>query len=468
MKMKCNQLMRLGEIIRVLIFLLWIFYVRYRGKKNDEKKAVALRLSFEKLGSVFIKFGQMLALRPDYLSDTYCNELYKLLDQVPAFSKEQVMEVIQQELKSNTDELFIDFNFIPVASASFAQVHKAKLENGDLVAVKIQRPHIKRNVNSDIALLKMIAWVGDFIFRPANKFVTIINEFELWTKDELQYEIEAKNIETFNYFESLINNGIRGPKVYRKYSSSKILTMEFIEGYSLAQIIQAVREKNLDIQKKLTAWKFKGDEIVNKLMRNSLEMSHIHGFFHADPHPANIIYNKNKELIYIDFGIVGVLSKPERILVLRYLRSMLTGNSNDAFEALLALCVEYQTSNLEKVRVGYEIVSKRLKETFDSKTYLEQQKKSGPILIEALHLFQKNNFKVSMSLVRYFKAFETIEGLIFSLHPQLQVKNMAKEFRRVSILSIIDSLPNALEEKGIDGIVLKVITAIEDGFLLKK
>lgn len=455
------------EIVSASVYLLYIFFIRYRGK-NIGKKAILLRLSLEKLGSVFIKLGQMLALRPDFLSDAYCNELYKLLDQVPVFLKQQVEEIIQQELKSKTDKLFFEFDFVPVASASFAQVHKAKLENGEIVAVKIQRPNIKKNVDSDIALLKKIAWIVDFIFRPANKFINIINEFELWTRDELNYEIEAKNIETFNHFESLINDGIRGPKVFKKLSSSKILTMEFIEGFSLAQIIQAERNKDRNIQKKLLAWKFKGNEVVNKLMRNSLEMSHIHGFFHADPHPANIIFNKKQELIYIDFGIVGILSKTERILILRYLRSMLTGNSGSAFNALLALCTDYPINKLEEVRQGYDKISQKLNETFKSTTYLEQQKRSGPILVEALNLLQKNNFKVSISLIRYFKAFETIEGLIFSLYPRLQVKSMAKEFRRVSIISIIDSLPLVFEESGVNDIVYKIITAIEDGFLLKK
>jgi ubiquinone biosynthesis protein len=192
----------------------------------------------------------------------------------------------------------------------------------------------------------------------------------------------------------------------------------------------------------------------------------VHGFFHADPHPANIIFNKEGELVFIDFGIVGVLARKERLLILRYLRSMLTGNSDGALDSLISLCGENGSNNITEVRKGYKLISERLARTFDSKTYLEQQKQSGPILVEALNLLQRNGFKVPVSIVRYFKAFETIEGLIFALYPELQVKNMVKEFRRVSIINIIDSLPTSLEEKGLDNILLKLISSIEDSLLL--
>jgi ubiquinone biosynthesis protein len=283
----------------------------------------------------------------------------------------------------------------------------------------------------------------------------------------LDYQLEAVNIERFNELENIVKDGIRGPRIYQKYSTNKVLVMEYVDGYSLSQIIQAKRDKNTAILNKLKSLNFDGKLIVNKLIRNTLEMSHIHGFFHADPHPANVIFNEKGELIFIDFGIVGTLSKKERVLILRYLRSMLTGNSNDAFNSLVSLCGENTPSNLAEVRKGYDIISEKLVGTFDSKTYLAQQKQSGPILVEVLNLLQRNGFQVPVGIVRYFKAFETIEGLIFALHPELQIKNMVKEFRRVSILNIIDSLPTTLEEKSLNDIMLKLISSIEDGLLLR-
>ena len=467
MKNAISRLIRLGGILSVSLRLGWAIFVRLRKNDDISKRATLLRESLEKLGSVFIKLGQMLALRPDVISDIYCNELYKLLDEVPSFPKSQVEEVIREELGHDTGKLFNEFDSTPVASASFAQVHKATLKNGTIVAVKVQRPNAKELVESDLSILRKIAWLVDILFRPSNKLSNIVEEFESWTKDELNYELEATNIEKFNEVEKLVKDGIRGPKVYRKFSTPRVLTMEYIDGFNLSHIIRSKKEKNSATLKELELLGFDGKEIVSHLIRNTLEMSHIHGFFHADPHPANIIFTRDKELVFIDFGIMGTLSKRERILILKYLRSMMTGNSTESINTLITLCGVYSSDNLNAVKSEYDLLVKKITDTFDAKTYLEQQKQSGPILVESLNLLQRNGFKVPVSIVRYFKGFETIEGLIFALYPELQIKNMVKEFRRVSIMNIIDSLPESLEEKGLNEIVLKLIGSIEDGLLLK-
>ena len=467
MKNAISRLIRLGGILSVSLPLGWAIFIRLRKNDDISKRATLLRESLEKLGSVFIKLGQMLALRPDVISDIYCNELYKLLDEVPSFPKSQVEQVIREELGHDTGKLFNEFDSTPVASASFAQVHKATLKNGTIVAVKVQRPNAKELVESDLSILRKIAWLVDILFRPSNKLSNIVEEFESWTKDELNYELEATNIEKFNEVEKLVKDGIRGPKVYRKFSTPRVLTMEYIDGFNLSHIIRSKKEKNSATLKELELLGFDGKDIVSHLIRNTLEMSHIHGFFHADPHPANIIFTRDKELVFIDFGIMGTLSKRERILILKYLRSMMTGNSTESFNTLITLCGVYSSDNLNAVKNEYDLLVKKITGTFDAKTYLEQQKQSGPILVESLNLLQRNGFKVPVSIVRYFKGFETIEGLIFALYPELQIKNMVKEFRRVSIMNIIDSLPESLEEKGLNKIVLKLIGSIEDGLLLK-
>ena len=221
MKNAISRLIRLGGILSVSLRLGWAIFVRLRKNDDISKRATLLRESLEKLGSVFIKLGQMLALRPDVISDIYCNELYKLLDEVPSFPKSQVEEVIREELGHDTGKLFNEFDSTPVASASFAQVHKATLKNGTIVAVKVQRPNAKELVESDLSILRKIAWLVDILFRPSNKLSNIVEEFESWTKDELNYELEATNIEKFNEVEKLVKDGIRGPKVYRKFSTQE-------------------------------------------------------------------------------------------------------------------------------------------------------------------------------------------------------------------------------------------------------
>lgn len=434
-----------------------------KEKFVSKTSAVLIRKSLERLGSVFVKLGQMLALRPDFIPVVFCDELYKLLDQVPPFESKQALEILRHELGSINFSKLLELNPIPVASASFAQVHKAKLDNGDVVAVKIQRPNIDAVVRRDLAIMRFLARLFDLWFHPANKLINIVEEFNTWTNDELDYSLEAINIEKFNETARIMGDDIRGPKIYRELSTSKVLTMEFIDGYSLTQIITLLKEGK---KKQIRELGFDGKNIVDKLIKNMLEMSHVHGFFHADPHPANIIFTPEKELVLIDFGIVGNLSKIERTLLLRYFRTLMTGNSKDSFSSLLELCGNKQPVNLDQIKEQYSALIDRFVKTFDSKTYLEQQIKSGPILAETLCLMQGNRMKVPISIVRYFKAFETVEGLIFTLYPKLQIQDMLKEFRRVSIINIVDSVPTQVYEKNVNILVFKLIDSIERSLLL--
>lgn len=456
------KLMRILQISKELLFLSIQTKLWDRNQFVSKTNAVLIRKSLERLGSVFVKLGQMLALRPDFISPIFCDELYKLLDQVPPFESKLAMDILKRELEGDFPKL-LELEPIPTASASFAQVHRAKLDNGDVVAVKIQRPGLELVVRRDLGILKFLACLFDFLFRPTNKLINIVKEFEIWTKDELDYSLEATNIEKFNEVANLVGDGIRGPRVYKNLSTPKVLTMEFIEGYSLTQVISLLREGK---KKQVRELGFDGKDIVDKLIKNMLEMAHIHGFFHADPHPANIIFTPEGELVLIDFGIVGILTKKERVLILRYFRTLLAGNSKDSFDSLLELCGNKQPENIDQIKEKYRILVEKFVATFHSKSYLEQQIKSGPILAGTLSLMQSNGMEVPVSIVRYFKTFETIEGLIFALYPELQIQDMLKEFRRVSIINIVDSLPTKFDEKNINSLVLKLIDSIEKSLIL--
>jgi ubiquinone biosynthesis protein len=454
--------MRAPQIIKELSILT----LKTKPWKKDEfatkSNAILIRKTLERLGSVFIKLGQMLALRPDVIPPVFCDELYGLLDNVPPFDSALAINILKQELGNNYSKI-LEFESTPVASASFAQVHKARLKNGKVLAVKIQRPDINSLVQKDLAIIRFLAKTFDVLVHPTNELARIVDEFESWTHDELNYAIEADNIEKFNNVAELVGDGIRGPKVYTQLSTLKVITMEYIEGYSLTQIIGFVRHNN---SKQIKRIGFDGKEVVTKLIRNILETSHVYGFFHADPHPANIIFTPEKELVFIDFGIVGILSKKDRILVLRYLRELLIGKADESFDSLMKLCGNPTVDNIEKIRNTYRILIRKFMDTIEAKTYLDQQIKSGPILAQTLNLLQNNNVKLPISIVRYFKAFETIEGLIFALYPSLQIKDMVKEFRRVSIVNIVDAIPNAISEKNLNKIVLGVIDSLEKNLML--
>ena len=454
--------MRLLQIIKEASVLIFKTKPWKKEEFATNANALLIRKTLERLGSVFIKLGQMLALRPDFIPPVFCDELYSLLDNVPPFDSTLASTILKQELGDTYSQIF-EYESQPIASASFAQVHKAKLKNGNVLAIKIQRPDVYSLVQHDLAIMKFVAKSFDLLFRPTNKLSNIVEEFESWTQDELDYVLEASNIEKFDKVADLVGDGIRGPKVYTQLSTSKILTMEFIDGYNLTQIIGFIRHKET---KKLKQIGFDGKEVTLKLIRNILETSHVHGFFHADPHPANIIYTPDGELVFIDFGIVGNLSKKDRILMLRYFRELLVGKADESLDSLLKLCGGPVLMNIEEVRNKYRILIHNFMDTIEAKTYLEQQIKSGPILAETVNLLQNNGVKMPVSIVRYFKGFETVEGLIFALYPELQIKDMVKEFRRVSIVNIVDAIPAAISEKNLNNIVLSVIDSLEKNLVL--
>lgn len=454
--------MRALEIIKELLVLILKTKPWRRDRFATKPNAVLIRQACERLGSVFIKLGQMLALRPDFIPPVFCDELYSLLDNVPPFDSTVATAIVKQQLGSNYSNI-LQFESSPVASASFAQVHRAKLKNGDATAIKIQRPDVASLVRNDLAIMKFLAKSFDILLRPTNRLSNVVDEFEAWTRDELNYETEAKNIETFNAVAELVDDGIRGPKVYRQLTTKNVLTMEYIEGYSLTQIIGFVRRGD---RKKLKELGFDGKEVINALIRNILETAHVHGFFHADPHPANIIVTPSGELVFIDFGIVGSLSKKERVLILRYFRELLVGKADESFDSLFALCGSPMLPNIQEIRNAYRILVSQFMDTVEARTYLEQQIKSGPILAGTLNLLQRNGVKMPVSIVRYFKAFETVEGLIFALYPRLRIKDMVKEFRRVSIVNIVDAIPDAISEKGLNALVLGIIDSLEKHLVL--
>jgi ubiquinone biosynthesis protein len=301
---------RLEEIIAVLAKYEFIDILKKTGLKTSfsrifrskeflyELDATAperILLVFEELGTTFIKFGQILSTRPDIVGVDIANELAKLQDKVPPDPFELIKKEIEQELNSPLNEIFLEFNEKPVASASIAQVHQAKLKDGTLVAVKIQRPNIIDQIKKDITIMR---YLGGLLERRISNFryynvSGVIDEFERAIIKELDFELEARNIEKFkSYFKN--NSKICTPKNYENYSTIKILTMEFIDGVKITEIPNS----NIIADGKTIA-KIGAECYFKQIFK--------YGFFHGDPHPGNLLVKNNNVLCFIDFGIMGHL-----------------------------------------------------------------------------------------------------------------------------------------------------------------
>ena len=274
---------------------------------------------FEEAGGAFIKFGQILALRIDILPKEYSLELIDLFDQYKPFSYQEVEQTFKEELGTTPNKIFKYFEKIPFASASFAQVHGAKLKNGETVVIKIQRPGVRENVRVDFFIIDLLSLTVDFFFKiEALPWVEFAKEFKIWTKRELDFQIEAENMQKI-YNNILLHrvSDVIVPKIYHRLSTKKILVQEYIDGVPLSRVLREMRIGNLDAEK-LKKMEIDIKKTPTTMISEIMREYFIDGFFHADPHPGNILLLKNGKIGLIDFGIVGE-SAPQKSALMKFI-----------------------------------------------------------------------------------------------------------------------------------------------------
>lgn len=266
----------------------------------DETLPLRLRLVLQELGTTYIKLGQTLSTRPDLVGKEIAEEFSKMQDDNPPLDFEQIKEVIEDELGDSLDNLFSEFIIEPLGSASIGQVHRAVLKTGEEVAIKVQKPGLESLIKSDLAIMKFIARrIDKYIPKTRNyNFPGIVDEFERSILKEIDYQQELLNINRFSdIFKK--DNTIYVPLVYPHYSTSKVLTMELIGGKKISDVIDSDEGFN----KRL---------IAKRGVQSYFKQIMIYGFFHADPHPANIYVLENNVVCFLDYGMMGMLDKEFR------------------------------------------------------------------------------------------------------------------------------------------------------------
>lgn len=271
---------------------------------QEEEVWKRLRLTLEELGPTFIKFGQMLSNRPDLLPQELIFELEQLQDSVPAVSSSEIKKVIEEDFEKPTEEVFYSFDDEPYAAASIAQVHIAKLGDGRPVAVKIQRPGIEEIVATDIQILHKLAklledYTDEFeMIHP----VALVEEFDRVIHEELDFAREAMNMMQFRHnFKD--EERIIIPKVYKSLSTARVLTMNFYTGYKISGTDE-MRKAGIDPSIVADT----GSELFFQQLFD-------HGFYHADPHPGNMLILENNRICYLDFGMTGRITPSDRDLL---------------------------------------------------------------------------------------------------------------------------------------------------------
>ncbi|HFP9147764.1 TPA: ABC1 kinase family protein [Enterococcus faecium] len=467
-----NPRSRLAEIIRV--FINYNVVPNFVQQKNPEQ----VKKAFEELGPTFIKIGQMLSVREDLLSSAFTQTFKTLQDSVPSDTFSTVKKTIETELSLSLSDIFDDFSKSPFASASMGQAHRAKLKNGDAVVVKIQHPNIAEEIRLDLQLFERAIPLIKYI--PETSVVDlkgVLQEVKRSLINEMDFLKESQNGEQFYQK----NNGwkeIRSPKIYDAFCSKKVIVMEEMSGKNLNHLMNAENKTETfitGIQNKQLK-----QEVAKLLVENFMKQVFDDGFFHADPHPGNLLFHvltkeeqtqasRKTETVhekefgsfafrastsaedpvaaytinYIDFGMMGHLSAGLRQKLTQAVLALYTKDAYRIEKAVLRLC--QQEGSFDESRFHQELTS-FLEQYYDSPI---DEINLQEVFTHVVTICHQNNLQFDRDITLLLKAFGTLEGVIRVLDPEVSLMEVASPFAQHYFLTHLD-VEDTLKQSGLD------------------
>ncbi len=307
-----------------------------------------VREMLDELGPTFVKFGQLLSTRPDIVPPDILEELRGLQDDARPEPFAHIRSVVEAELGLTIEQVFVEFDEQPIAAASIGQVHRARLPDGQQVVVKVQRPDAERQISADIQLLYQVAKVARERIRRLQfiDLVETVDEFARTIRRELDYGIEARNAEIFRR-QFAGDDTVSVPKIYWRYTTARVLTMERVEGTSLRQ---------LDMDAWPGADRLK---LANRFTETWMQMIFVHGFFHADPHPANVLVRDADRISLVDFGMSEQLTTRDREALMRLVIDILNQDAERLPRRLRALGVQFPRNKEEELSDRLAVILQR-------------------------------------------------------------------------------------------------------------
>ena len=382
-----------------------------RDRVEKSTRAERIRMAFEELGPTYIKLGQILSTRPDLVPPDFVAELAKLQDDVPPFPFHHARKIVEAELGKPLEDVFVFFDEKPLASASIGQVHKAELLDGDTVAVKVQRPGIKKIVEVDLEIMLHLATLAERHIEEISfhRPVKIVEEFAKTLERELDYGIEASSMERVAG-QFLDTPHVYIPKVYRDTSSARVLTAEFISGIKISHVEQ-FESGNYD--KKLITKR--GADIC-------LSQIFDHGFFHADPHPGNIFVLPNNVICLLDFGMVGTIDRNTKESFVDLVDSIVRRDESLAAHQILKL-----TSWEEEPDI--RLFEKDVADFMGRHLYKPLKEINlGKLLQELLELAALHRLRIYPDIFLMMKALTAVEGIARYLDPDFDMVTQSAPF----------------------------------------
>lgn len=370
-----------------------------------------IRMVAEEMGPSFVKLGQIISNRPDILPEPLIIELTKLQEKVPPFDLATARRIVEEETGKPLEETFSYFEEVPVGSASIGQVHKAKLISGEDVVVKVQRPGVKEIVETDLAILKEIVKLTENYLRKNGLLnpLDIVDAFERTMRKELNYQTEARHVEQFrNTYSKYPRFYI--PKVYKKLSTAKILVLEYISGCRITDVRQ------------LKAWGLSPAQVAENGMDIYLLQILEYGYFHADPHPGNVLVRKDGVICLLDFGMVGKLIRQDKYAFAGIFLSMAQQDAKSMAINFRRLVIDSDIKDMKSFE--YE-----LHELIEEYTALDVEELNIRDLAMGLQRVIYNyRLKVPGSVFLILRAVVILEGIGKMIHPDFKTFEYIKPY----------------------------------------
>ena len=382
-----------------------------RERVEKSSRAERVRMAFEELGPTYIKLGQILSTRPDLVQIDFVRELSKLQDEVPPFPFEDARRIVESELGSPLENIFATFEETPLASASIGQVHRARYLDGEDVAVKVQRPGIRRLIDIDLEIMLHLATLAENHIEELSfhQPVTIVEEFAKTLERELDYTIEATNTERVSR-EFLQDTTVYIPKVYRETTTSRVLTTELVQGIKVSKL-DLLDQEGYD-RKMIT---YRGAHVC-------LSQIFDQGFFHADPHPGNIFVLPGNVICLLDFGMVGSIDRNTRENFVELVDSIVRRDETRAANCLLRITSWDEEPNMRAFEKDVaEFIGQHLYKPL-------KEIELGKLLQHLLELAARHHLRIYPDIFLMMKALSTVEGVACRLDPDFDMLLHAEPF----------------------------------------
>jgi ubiquinone biosynthesis protein len=378
----------------------------------DERRETRIRLALEELGPTFIKLGQIMSTRPDVVGPELAEELEKLQTKVPPDPPQAVAELVEDELGQPLNEIFAEFSETPIASASIGQVHRARLMNGELVAVKVQHRDITGRVRVDLDILQGMAQLAERIpelacYRPCAS----VAEFQRALRRELDFDRERRHMEEFR--RSFAGSGlVRIPRPIAEYSTDRVLVMEWLEGVPLSST-QAIANCGID----LSAVARHGAELY-------LEMIFRHGFYHADPHPGNLLLMENEAIGLLDYGMVGRIDESLREEIEEFLLAIVEQDSHQL--GAVVMRVGATPPELDEATLGVDLADF----VAHYANLPAERFELAAALREMFDLMRRHHIVLPAAMTMLLKVLVMLEGAGRRLTPSFSLMEVLRPYRK--------------------------------------